>query len=162
MTHDYKRNGTATLFAALNLLDGNVVGRCMRRHRHQEFIRFLNAVERFVPAGKVVHAIVDNYAAQKQPNVFKWFAIIRAGHSISRRLGFVAQRCRGLPSPPSHAAKSDAEPSIPSKICRTRSHATSTPTTAIVGLSNGPLPLKRLRSSKNSLRSLYLLSESVH
>jgi transposase len=65
MTHDYKRNGTTTLFAALNIVDGTVIGRCMRRHRHQEFIRFLNAVERAVPAGKVIHAIVDNYAAHK-------------------------------------------------------------------------------------------------
>jgi len=74
MTHDYKRNGTTTLFAALNILDGTVIGRCMRRHRHQEFIRFLNAVERAVPAGKIIHAIVDNYAAHKQPNVLKWMA----------------------------------------------------------------------------------------
>jgi transposase len=64
MTHDYKRNGT-TPFAALNILDGTVIGRCMRRHRHQEFIRFLNAVERAAPARKVIHAIVDNYAAHK-------------------------------------------------------------------------------------------------
>ena len=49
MTHDYKRNGTTTLFAALNVLDGTVIGRCMKQHRHQEFIRFLNAVERAVP-----------------------------------------------------------------------------------------------------------------
>src|SRR5206468_12987052 len=63
MTHDYKRNGTTTLFAALNVLDGRVIGRCMQRHRHQEFIRFLNAVEAEVPAGKLIHAIVDNYAA---------------------------------------------------------------------------------------------------
>ena len=72
MTHDYKRNGTTTLFAALNILDGTVIGRRMRRHRHQEFIRFVKAVERAVPAGKVVHAIVDNYAAHKQPNVRRW------------------------------------------------------------------------------------------
>src|SRR2546421_1399914 len=52
MTHDYKRNGTTTLFAALDILEGKVIGRCMQRHRHQEFIRFLNAVEREVPAGK--------------------------------------------------------------------------------------------------------------
>ena len=74
MTHDYKRNGATTLFAALNILDGTVIGRCMRRHRHQEFIRFLNGVERAVPAGKIIHAIVDNYAAHKQPNVLKWIA----------------------------------------------------------------------------------------
>ena len=72
MTHDYKRNGTTTLFAALNVLDGTVIGRCMQRHRHQEFIRFLNAVEAEVPAGKLVHAILDNYAAHKHPKVMQW------------------------------------------------------------------------------------------
>jgi transposase len=72
MTHDYKRNGTTTLFAAMNVFDGTVIGRNMQRHRHQEFIRFLNAVEREVPAGKIVHAILDNYAAHKHPEVRKW------------------------------------------------------------------------------------------
>ena len=74
MTHDYKRHGTTTLFAALDVLDGTVLGRCMQRHRHQEFIRFLNAVEAAVPAGKLVHAIVDNYAAHKHPKVRAWLA----------------------------------------------------------------------------------------
>jgi transposase len=74
MTHDYKRNGTTTLFAALNTLDGTVVGRCMPRHTHKEFIRFLNAVERAVPAGKVIHAILDNYATHKHPKVRQWLA----------------------------------------------------------------------------------------
>lgn len=74
MTHDYKRHGTTTLFAALNVLDGRVIGRCMQRHRNQEFIRFLNAVEAAVPAGKLVHAIVDNYAAHKHPKVRQWLA----------------------------------------------------------------------------------------
>ena len=74
MTHDYKRNGTTTLFAALNILDGTVLGRCMDKHRHQEFIRFLNAVERAVPVGKVIHAILDNYATHKHPKVRKWLA----------------------------------------------------------------------------------------
>ena len=72
MTHDYKRNGTTTLFAALNVLDGTVIGQCMQRHRHQEFIRFLNAVERAVPAGKVIHVILDNYAAHKHAKVRRW------------------------------------------------------------------------------------------
>ena len=72
LTHDYKRNGTTTLFCALNVLDGTVVGRNMQRHRHQEFIRFLNALERDVPAGKVVHVILDNYAAHKTPEVRRW------------------------------------------------------------------------------------------
>ena len=72
MTHDYVRNGTTTLFAALNTLDGTVIGRCMQKHRHQEFIRFLNAVEREVPPGKVIHAILDNYATHKHPKVMAW------------------------------------------------------------------------------------------
>src|SRR5215212_8087378 len=72
MTHDYKRNGTTTLFAALNVLDGTVLGRCMQRHRHQEFIRFLNTVEAAVPAGKLIHAIMDNYGTHKHPKVLAW------------------------------------------------------------------------------------------
>jgi len=72
MTHDYKRHGTTTLFAALNLLDGTVIGRCMQRHRHEEFIRFLNDVERAVPAGKLIEAVVDNYATHKHPKVKAW------------------------------------------------------------------------------------------
>jgi transposase len=72
MTHDYKRNGTTTLFAALNVLDGTVIGRCMQKHRHQEFIRFLNAVECEVPVGKVIHVILDNYGTHKHPKVMAW------------------------------------------------------------------------------------------
>lgn len=74
MTHDYKRNGTTTLFAALNVLDGRVVGRNMQRHRHQEFIRFLNVIERDVPAGKTIHVILDNYATHKHPKVQAWLS----------------------------------------------------------------------------------------
>lgn len=71
-THDYVHHGTTTLFAALNVLDGTVIGRNMQRHRHQEFIRFLNVVEAAVPAGKAVHAILDNYAVHKHPKVRQW------------------------------------------------------------------------------------------
>ena len=74
MTHDYKRHGTTTLFAALNVLDGTVIGRCMQQHRHEEFIRFLNDVERAVPAGKLIEAVVDNYATHKHPKVKAWLA----------------------------------------------------------------------------------------
>ena len=74
MTHDYKRHGTTTLFAALNVLDGTVIGRNMQRHRHQEFIRFLNAIEAQVPVRKSIHAIVDNYATHKHPKVRQWLA----------------------------------------------------------------------------------------
>src|SRR5262249_162886 len=70
----YKRNGTTTLFAALNVLDGTIIGRNMKRHRHQEFIRFLNEVDAHVPKRKAVHAIVDNYATHRHPKVRKWLA----------------------------------------------------------------------------------------
>jgi transposase len=72
MTHDYKRHGTTTLFAALDVLEGKIIGRCMQRHRHQEFIRFLNAIEAEVPVGKIVHVILDNYATHKHPKVRAW------------------------------------------------------------------------------------------
>jgi len=85
MTHDYKRHGTTTLFAALNVLDGKVIGRCMQQHRHAEFIRFLNDIERAVPAGKLVEAIVDNYATHKHPRSKPGSNGIRAGTSISPR-----------------------------------------------------------------------------
>ena len=75
MTHDYKRHGTTTLLAALNVLNGSVIiGRCMQRHRHQEFIRFLNEIERTVPTGKLIHVVLDNYGAHKQAKVRHWLA----------------------------------------------------------------------------------------
>ena len=95
MTHDYKRNGTTTLFAALNVLDGSVIGRNMQRHRHQEFIRFLNAIERDVPKGKAIHVILDNYAVHKHPKVGLGSPATRAGPSISpppRLLGSTPSR----------------------------------------------------------------------
>src|SRR5271168_1208611 len=72
MTHDYKRNGTTTLFAALDVLEGKVIGRCMQRHRHQEFIRFLNAIEAEIPVGKIIHVILDNYGPHKHPKTRAW------------------------------------------------------------------------------------------
>ncbi len=72
MTHDYKRHGTTTPFAAFNVLDGTVIGRGMQRHRHQELIRFLDSIERAVPPGKPIHAIVDNDATHKHPKVPAW------------------------------------------------------------------------------------------
>jgi transposase/DNA-binding CsgD family transcriptional regulator len=72
MTHDYKRNGTTTLFAALSMLDGRVIGECMPRHRHQEFIRFLNTIDAATPSALDLHMIVDNYATHKHPRVKSW------------------------------------------------------------------------------------------
>jgi transposase len=71
-THDYRRHGTTTLFAALNVLDGTILGHCAARHRHQEFLRFLNTIEAAVPVGKVGHVILDNDATPKHPKVRAW------------------------------------------------------------------------------------------
>ena len=72
MTHDYKRNGTATLFAALDTLDGRVISMCDDRHRHQEWLRFLRIIDKLTPKEKQVHLIVDNYATHKHPLVKRW------------------------------------------------------------------------------------------
>ena len=72
MTHDYKRNGTTTLFAALDVLTGTVIGQCLARHRHTEFIKFLGTIDREVPEGLQVHLILDNYATHKHAAVQKW------------------------------------------------------------------------------------------
>jgi len=74
MTHDYKRHGTTTLFAALNTVDGTVIGTCMARHRHQEWLKFLKLIDRKTPQDKDLHLIVDNYATHKQPAVKRWLA----------------------------------------------------------------------------------------
>ena len=72
MTHDYKRNGTTTLFAALNVVEGKLIGQCMPRHRHQEFIKFLKQIDAETPPDLDLHLIVDNYATHKHPRVKAW------------------------------------------------------------------------------------------
>ena len=97
MTHDYKRHGTTTLFAALDVLDGKVIGQCMARHRHQEFIRFLNQINRETPAGRELHLIVDNYATHKAS---QGAGLARTASEVPfplhPDLGVMAQRGRGL------------------------------------------------------------------
>ena len=74
MTHDYKRNGTTTLFAALNILTGTILGKCLPRHRNGEFLQFLRLIDRNVAKGKEIHLIVDNYSTHKHANVRAWLA----------------------------------------------------------------------------------------
>lgn len=74
MTHDYIRHGTTTLFAALNVLEGEVIGSCMKRHRHQEFLKFLQLIDRCTPAELDLHLIIDNYATHKHAKVKEWLA----------------------------------------------------------------------------------------
>jgi len=80
MTHDYKRHGTTTLFAALNVATGEVIGQCMRRHRHQEWLRFLRTIDRAIPKRLDLHLIADNYATHKHPKVKAWLARHRRFH----------------------------------------------------------------------------------
>ena len=72
MTHDYKRNGTTTLFAALEMLQGKVIGQCYQRHRHQEFLRFLRTLDSEFPGKVPLHLIMDNYGTHKHANVRAW------------------------------------------------------------------------------------------
>lgn len=80
MTHDYKRNGTTTLFAALSMLDGSVIGKCLPKHRAKEFICFLNEIDKKTPADLDLHLIMDNYGTHKTPSVTKWLAKHRRFH----------------------------------------------------------------------------------
>lgn len=80
MTHDYKRNGTTTLFAALNFLEGKVIGYCLPKHRHQEFIKFLNCIDRETPSDLDLHLIMDNYGTHKHPKVQSWMKYHRRFH----------------------------------------------------------------------------------
>ena len=80
MTHDYKRNGTTTLFAALNVLDGQVIGQCQQRHTHREWLKFLRQIDRETPKAKTLHLIADNYATHKHPTVQQWLAKHRRFH----------------------------------------------------------------------------------
>jgi hypothetical protein len=144
MTHDYRRHGTTTLFAALNVLDGSVIGRCRQRHRHQEFIRFLNEIERAVPAGKLIHVVLDNYGAHKQAKMRRWLArhprwtFIRSTSRRPRAPG--ATRSRPS-SPRSPSGGSNAAYFTRSSPCRPPSTASSRPTTTPPSRSSGrPIP----------------------
>ena len=104
MTHDYLRNGITALFAAFDVLEGTVLGRCMQRHRHQEFLRFLNTIEAAVPAGKVIHAILDTYGSHKHPKVLRWLvrqslsflvAMLIAGEAFAQATGDVSAPPKG-------------------------------------------------------------------
>jgi len=101
MTHDYKRNGTATLFAAMNTLDGTVISMCDDQHRHQEWLKFLRVIDQVTPIRKEIHLVADNYAAHKHPRVQKWLARHRRFHvyftpTSSSRLNMVERLFRDL------------------------------------------------------------------
>jgi hypothetical protein len=140
MNHDHKRKGTTTLFAAMSVLDGTVIGRNMQRHQHPEFIRFLNAVEREVPAGKAVHAILDNYAAHKHPEVRKWLARHPRWtfHFTPTSASWLNAVERFFATLTTRASSSN-----PWSICRPPSTASSTITTPSQSPSAGPIGTAR-------------------
>jgi transposase len=101
MTHDYQRNGTTTLFAALDLLEGRLIGQCMPRHRHQEFIKFLTPIDAETPPELDLHWIVDNYATHKHPKVKAWLKRNKRFHlhfipTSSSWLNLVERWCRAI------------------------------------------------------------------
>src|SRR5207244_2603586 len=87
LTHDYKRNGTTNLFAALEVLEGRVIGQCFARHRHQEFLKFLRRLDQEFPGKVPLHLVMDNYGTHKHPKPFIWTATVE---SIKEKLS----RCR--------------------------------------------------------------------
>ncbi len=161
MTHDYKRNGPTNLFAALNILNGTVVGRCMLRYSHNEFVKLQNAEKRTVPARKIIHSITDNNATHKHPTVKEWltdhprwiFHFTPAStpwlNAVESFFSTFTRRYirRGIFKP-----VSDLQDAIRSYISET---------TAPQSPSSGPSPPKQ--SSPNSTASpLHHLNEPVH
>jgi transposase len=137
MTHDYIRNGTTTLFAALNILDGTVIGQCMQRHRHQEFLRFLNRLERDIPAGRSTWCLTT-MAATSTPKSGPGWRGIRAGPSTSPRLRRPGLMRLKVSSPSSRGGACNVVCSVPLSTSKPRSTATSPITTPARNHSFGP------------------------
>ena len=136
MAHDYLRNGTTTLFAAFDVLERTVLGRCMQRHRHQEFLRFLNTIERTVPAGKVIHVILDNHGSHKHPKVLRW--LVRHPRFIFHIAPTSGSWLNAAETFFSALTRRRLKRGSFRSTCRPRSTATSTSTTPIPSRSPGP------------------------
>jgi len=148
VTHDYHRHGTTTLFAALNLLDGEVIAQCKPRHRHQEFLAFLRHIEANVPVQLDIHLVVDNYATHKHPKVRAWLARRPRWHIHSRPPMPPGSTRSNASLPSSLNAPSVEAPSSPPPTWSKRSTASSAITTKPHVPSFGPLP--QTPSSTNS------------
>jgi transposase len=138
MTHDYERHGTTTLFAAMNVLDGTVIGRNMQRHRHQEFIRFLNVIEKQVPVGRRSTPSSTTTPPTSIPTFADGSNAIRDGRSTSRRRPLPGSTRSRASSPLSQSAGSSAASSDPSQTCKPRSTASSKSTISNPSPSPGP------------------------
>jgi transposase len=145
MTHDYKRNGTTTLFAALNMLDGKVIGACMPRHRHCEFLRFLKLIDQQTATNLDLHLVVDNYATHKTPAVKRWLTAFTCTSHQPRHPGSTWSNAS---SPRSPATASAAAFSKASPNSRAPSWNTWQTTMPPLSLSSGPS--RPAKSSKKS------------
>jgi transposase len=139
-THDYYRHGTTSLFAALDVASGRIIGRCHKRHRHQEFLRFLYQIEREVPAHLEIHIILDNYGTHKTPKVARWF--VRRPryhlHFTPTSASWLNQIERWFAKITQERIRRDAFRSV-AELERGPSSATSTPTTRTPSLLCGLL-----------------------
>jgi transposase len=139
-THDYIRHGTTSLFAALEVATGKVIGQCHRRHRHQEFLKFLTRVDAELPPDREVHVIMDTYGTHKAPKVIRWF--VRHPryhlHFTPTSASWLNQIERFFASP---RGAFDAARSTASRRWRRRSSATWWITTRTASPSSGPRPL---------------------
>jgi len=135
MTHDCTRNGTTTLFAALDVLTGTVIGQCLPRHRHTEFIKFVRTIDREVPDGLQIHLILDNYSTHKHAEVDRWFKRHSRFHLHFTPPQGVRQRARsdrqhpGIPQRPqrrSQTLRMDSHRRIHPRQSPARTHQTPT------------------------------------
>src|SRR5262249_51596800 len=158
-THNYVRHGTTSLFAALDVASGFVIGKCYRRHRAAEFLNFLKEIDAQVPDGLDVHIVMDNYATHKTPKIKAWLAgrIITCTSRRPRRHGSIRSSA-GLPSSPESGSGAASIP--PSGNCKPISAPSSTATTKTPSPSNGPSPptkySPRSSASARRRRSLYV------
>jgi transposase len=158
MTHDYKRNGTTTLFAALDVATGKVIGQCLPRHRHEEFVKFLRTVDRHVPKGLAVHLILDNYATHKHPEVAKWLAKHPRFHlhfipTSSSWLNLVERWFRNLTD---RAIRRGVFGSVPDLICAIEAYldANNDDPTPLVWTASAESILDKVRRGRKTLEAI--------
>ena len=157
VTHDYVRHGTTTLFAALDLATGQVIAQCKKRHRHQEFLAFLNHIDTNVPEPFNVHIIADNYATHKHPKVRAWLAKRPRYHiHFTPTYASWLNQVEHAGSASSPKWPSAAAPSPPSPNSSAKSNSSSKTTTTAPSPSCGPPPLIPSLPRSNVFAHIYL------
>jgi transposase len=165
MTHDYKRNGTTTLFAALNTLDGKVIATCMPQHRHQEWLKFLHLIDKSTPRRKQLHLIIDNYSPHKHPAVQAWLKKHKRFHLTSRRPVPPGSTWSSASLEISLRNKSGAVASAMSPNSLKQSNSTWLSTTPTQSLLSGPQRLRIFWKRSNARVQLFIsydLFDALH